>query len=181
MNILSDNNLTTNEQFKFSSTGLQVVGHPTFEQWQETGQYLKYVESAIQWWIGDWLNYGDIRWGDMYTQAIEESDYAKGTLQNIKYVTGKIESSQRNENLSYSHHVEVASLDPPLQSELLNLAEEDILTVRELRQKVKKAKGDDEPSGANYLRLTSQVISSLDVLMENYPSGIDAIRLYLDK
>ena len=48
----------------------------------------------------------------MYSQALEATEYEEGTLRNDKFISGKFELSRRRENLSHSHHAEVASLEP---------------------------------------------------------------------
>jgi len=63
----------------------------------------------MQWWLGDWLNYGERQYGEMYSQAIEEVNLDYGTLRNFKYVSSRIELSRRRDKLSWFHHREVAA------------------------------------------------------------------------
>jgi N6-adenosine-specific RNA methylase IME4 len=74
----------------------------------------------------------------MYDDIAEETGMDKQYLRDIKYVSGNIESSLRNENLSFSHHKEVASLPSEKQTEFLNKAVEEKLSVRELREEIRK-------------------------------------------
>jgi len=55
-----------------------------------------------------------------------------------KFVASKIEFSRRREKLSWSHHYEVAALEPAQQDELLDQAEAERLSMRQLRQAVKE-------------------------------------------
>lgn len=165
-----------NEKFQFSPTGLAIKGQPTFEEWELCGNQLKYVEKAVRWWIGDWLNYGERRWGQMYSQALDATDFAQGTLQNMKYVTGKIESSRRNEDVSFSHHLEVASLPPIEQDAWLDKAAKEKLPVRELRQQI-KASRNGEP---DYTFMVQNIINGLDTLAELYPPGVEVIKQHLE-
>ena len=48
----------------------------------------------------------------MYDDIAEETGYETKALRNIKYVADNVELSRRKDNLSFSHHVEVASLPP---------------------------------------------------------------------
>ena len=48
---------------------------------------------------GDWLNYGERRYGEMYAQAVGDTGYENKTLQNAKYVAGVYELSLRSDNL----------------------------------------------------------------------------------
>ena len=48
----------------------------------------------------------------MYDDIADETGYDKQALRDIKYVAQNVELSLRNDNLSFSHHKEVASLPP---------------------------------------------------------------------
>jgi hypothetical protein len=48
----------------------------------------------------------------MYSQALEATEYEYGTIANDKFISSKFEFSRRRENLSHSHHAEVASMEP---------------------------------------------------------------------
>ena len=66
---------------------------------------------------------------------------AYGTLANYKYVCAKIPFSRRREQVSFSHHKEVASLTPDLQSYWLDLAADEDLSTLALRGRIELAKG----------------------------------------
>jgi len=55
-----------------------------------------------------------------------------------KSVSERVDSSLRNEHLSYNHHIEVAKLSEDKQVEFLSRASEEKLSVRELRQEIRK-------------------------------------------
>lgn len=172
--------LIQNEQFRFMPTGLVVMGEPDFATWEQLGQQLHYIEGAVHWWIGDWENYGEGRWGEMYSQALEETGFAYQTLANDKWIAGQIEFSRRRENLTFSHHAEVAPLPPDAQQCWLDRAENEDLSVRELRQGIKL-----NPSGIQ--ALPDSVIQDLpesvalysgdfrDVLLDIEPDSVDVI------
>lgn len=126
--------------FKFGKNGLQAVGEPSFDNWQECGEFIKKAEGAVQFWLGDWIKYGEGHYGEMYTQALEDTGYEYKTLVNDKYVASKIESSRRRDNLSFSHHAEVADLPPADQDKMLDIAEKDNLKRGEFRKVVREYK-----------------------------------------
>lgn len=126
--------------FQLQRNGLVVSGEPTFEEWQTAGEFLRQCEGAVHWWIGDWLNYGERRYGEMYAQAIEATGYNYGTLANDKWVASQIEFSRRRENLPFSHHAEVAPLSPKEQDEFLAIAETEQLSSRDLRKRIASPK-----------------------------------------
>lgn len=109
----------------------------TFDEWQAIGNTLQQVSASLKWWIGDWLNYGEHRWGDMYTQAIEITGWEYQTLANAKSVCNKVDFYRRRENLKFSHHAEVASLESEVQTALLLQAEVEGWSVRRLREAIK--------------------------------------------
>jgi len=127
--------------FRFTPTGLLIDGDPTYDEWQGAGLFLSQALGAVHWWIGDWLNYGEARYGEMYAQALDDTRFDYGTLANDKWVAGRIESSRRHENLSFSHHQAVAKLETGEQDEWLAWAEGQQATRAELRKAI--SNGDD--------------------------------------
>lgn len=87
--------------------------------WSEVVRRLKNAEKSIQWWLGDALKFGERKYGEMYAQALEETDYAYGSLANMAYVAGRVDVSRRREDLSFAHHQAVAPLSPEEQEERL--------------------------------------------------------------
>lgn len=128
------------EKFKFTPTGLVVTGAPTFEDCQETYQILTNFGRRVHFWIGDLLNYVESRWGETYAQLMDETGLAYQTLANDKWVTSKVDISRRRENLHFSHHAEVAALEPPEQEKWLGQAEREEWTTGHLRQRIRTAK-----------------------------------------
>lgn len=114
-----------------------------FEDWLEFGNKLWTVHNAIQWAIGDWVEYGKTHYGEKYSQALDITRYTEGTLYNFGYVARNIETSRRRENLSWTHHAAVASLEPDAQDTLLDIAESQQMGRDELRDEVKRYKSPD--------------------------------------
>ncbi len=113
----------------------------TFIEWKEIGKFLKGIEGSVQFWIGDWLNFGKKKYEHgKYEEALQELGYELRSLQQFSWVSEKIESSRRLENLDYSHHMEVAPLLPEEQDKWLNKAEQEHLSIRELREQIKEAR-----------------------------------------
>ena len=124
--------------FRATTTGLVMTEDDVpYELWEAYGGAIRRVEGAVQWIIGDWLNYGERKYGEMYAQAVDETDYKKETLMNAKWVAGKIETSLRREVLTWSHHKEVAKLEPEEQEYWLNEAVEQGYGVRGLRDAIR--------------------------------------------
>jgi hypothetical protein len=132
---------TTEIGFQITVTGLQVQGKPTYEQWVEQGRELWYAKQSIQWCIGDWINYGEHVYGEKYSQAIDATDYSPQTLMNYAYTCRTIEPTARRENVSFSSHSEVASLDPLSRTQALDKLENKEWTREDVRLFKRERKG----------------------------------------
>jgi hypothetical protein len=142
--VIKENKDIVYSGFRLHKNGLNPVGNPTFEQWESVGEFIKKSGQSVQFWLGDWLNYGEARWGEKYSQALDATDYSLGTLQNVSWVANSVPSSRRHENLSFSHHQNVAQLEPEDQDKWLKKAEEEGWTVFEMRQNISTKKPKKE-------------------------------------
>jgi len=118
-------------------TGLTISGDMPYERWEFLGQKLREFEGSVMWWIGDWLNYGERTYGETYTQALDATDYAYQTLAQAARVSKALPICRRLQNLSWSHHQEVASLEPAEQDAILGKAAEHGMSQKELREFVR--------------------------------------------
>lgn len=123
---------------KLTSKGATFETGLSFEKWQAIGSTLRYLEKSVLFWIGDWINYGEKAYGEKYSQALEVTGYDQGTLQNAAWVCSNVEISRRREDVLFSHHVEVASLSPEKQDEMLDQTSQERLSVRELRKEIQE-------------------------------------------
>src|SRR5262245_17774119 len=81
----------------FTSTGLEIKQSLTFADWDRLGQRLRDIEGAVQWWIGDWLNYGERTYGETYKQAKAITRFEVQTLKNYAWVAKKFPPSLRKD------------------------------------------------------------------------------------
>ncbi len=119
--------------FTLSQTGLTVHGRPSFAEWEKCGTVLQQIEGTVQWWIGDWLNFGESAYGEKYRAALEVFGLAKQTLKNFAYVAGQIESSRRRDVVTFSLHAELAALPAAHQEAWLDRIEAEGLSRSALR------------------------------------------------
>lgn len=126
--------------------GLVLPQGLSFEQWSGTGETLSRIDGARQWWIGDWVNYGEARYGEKYAQALGEDAFDYGTLRNAAWVASQIEMSRRRDNLSFGHHQVVAPLEPSEQDEWLDQAIANKWSVHELRRQIRDASREYLPA-----------------------------------
>ncbi len=115
-----------------------------YEAWYEYGKGLKRVHGAIQWVIGDWLRFGERKYGEMYAQALELwPEYSYQSMADMVWVGDKFEFSERSENLGWSMHRIAASL--PDCGEVIQKAEAEDWTCAELRKVVAEANKPKTP------------------------------------
>jgi len=112
------------------------------------GETLIRIDSAIQWWIGDWLNAGERNYGEMYTQALDETEYSYSTLRDYKWVATNIELSLRNDNVPFWVHRTIAPLLPEKQAEAIRQAAAEKWTVREAKSKVRQLQYEGKNPGS---------------------------------
>jgi hypothetical protein len=131
------NEIVNFDGVQFKKDKLIIKEGMDFKTWEKLGHALKSMQGSIQWWLGDWLNYGEKHYGETYTQAIEITGYEYDTLAQFKSVSSRVESCSREQNLSFSHHKAVAPLEPEEQKEYLDIAEKENLSVSKLRDRIK--------------------------------------------
>lgn len=130
---------------QLSQTGIANIGELDESDLDSLGNLLFAVDDAVQWWIGDWLNRMPRAWGTTYEAVAERTGRDVATLYNYANVSRKIDFSLRNENLSFSHHMAVAMLAHQEQRYWLELAEREGLSVRKLREAIKKNDAPEDP------------------------------------
>ena len=107
--------------------------------------------------VGDWLNYGDAEYGEMYAQAAATTGLEYASLDHCKVVANSIEFGRRRPNLTWSHHHEVAGLEPDEQDLWLERAEANGWTVKELRASIKGTKPKPLPIHTPLLRFSQNL------------------------
>src|SRR3990167_9205219 len=128
------------ENCQITKTGLKFSERLSFEQWQEVGKQLQKIHGSIQWWIGDWLRFGERKYGETYSQAIEETGLDYDTLATYKRVAENMDFTRRRVNLSWSAHQEICSAPENKRDGLLDKADKENLSSRKLRELVKEYK-----------------------------------------
>ncbi len=101
----------------------------------------KRVETQIQWAWGDWLLQGEaggMKQKQLKEEALGISGYEWGTLKNFKSISSRFPTSRRRDDLTWSHHSLIASLDDKTQDRLLDRAIEEKLSHGKLKAEVKR-------------------------------------------
>jgi hypothetical protein len=123
-----------------SSTAL-VIDRPdlSFEKYTALGVLLGKVGSAVKFWVGDWLLYGEALYGERAAEASEALNLSAEGRQDCIRVALAIPRSRRRPSLSWWHHRQVAArwLTLSQREQLLDAAEREGLTTRELEARVR--------------------------------------------
>jgi hypothetical protein len=120
------------------------------DEWSAVGRRFGEIGRCSQWWLGDWIHYGNARFGERYSRAVKLTGYDAQSLMNMVYVASRFEIYRRRENLSWSHHAALAALDVAEQEQWLSRASADKLSVADLRvelRSARRARGELEGAG----------------------------------
>lgn len=118
-------------------------------EWTAVGRRLGAMGRCGQWGIGDWIRYGNAKFGERYTRAARITGYDVQTLMNMVYVASRFEISRRREILSWSHHETLASLEPDEQDRWLDRAAGERLSISDLRVELRNARRNPKPEAAD--------------------------------
>lgn len=111
-----------------------------FDRYEAVGRWLGTLRDATAWWLGDWLIFGEGVYGEKYAQAVEATGRSKQTLKNYLWVASNVPASRRRDDLSWSHHAEVASLEPKQQRSWLTRAAREGWSIEEMRGQMRDPK-----------------------------------------
>jgi hypothetical protein len=119
-----------------TSVGLTFATDLQFDEWMSLMETLTRMETAFQFAIGDALIWGEARYGERYSQAMEATGLTYQALANMVWVARKVPIQNRKEGLSWTHHRVVASVEPDDQPGLLNMALEQGLSATGLQEHI---------------------------------------------
>lgn len=132
------------EQAVAGRTALCLPPDLSIENWSRIGSELVTVSDASAWWIGDWLVFGEERYGDRYRRAMADTSLNYQTLRNYAWVARRFEPSRRREKLTFQHHVEVAARSVEEQDHWLDLAVKLSWSRNQLRRELRNSESADD-------------------------------------
>lgn len=126
-----------------TSLALNLPKTMSFDDWSALGLKLASTQRVLNWWIGDWWAAGHHRYGER-ARVAAEGIFGREfqTLMNAASVCRAFETSRRREALSYTHHAEVAALPTDRADALLDKAQAENLSARDMRRAAMVAKLD---------------------------------------
>jgi hypothetical protein len=110
-----------------------------YEKFEALGGLIGTVGSAAKWWTGDFLMYAEHLYGELAAQASESLNLSEAGRQDCVRVALAIPRSKRRPGLSWWIHRQVAAkwITPSMRDDLLDRAEREKLTTRQLEAVVK--------------------------------------------
>ncbi|MCX8494911.1 MAG: hypothetical protein ORN51_01855 [Akkermansiaceae bacterium] len=158
---------TNNSKFVITPTGIQFKEELSYDEWMQMANDLGKAGRSIGFVIGDWINYGESRWREKYDEALKATRLSRQTLKDYAYVSRKVESSLRQDDLDFSIHAVVAKLKTNDEKQhWLSMAEKHDLSVRRLRKSInfgrlateEEVQGDPADRGyVTYLALLNRI------------------------
>ncbi|HEX4304588.1 MAG TPA: hypothetical protein VHZ54_00990 [Solirubrobacterales bacterium] len=115
--------------------------------WIAAGRRLGAIGRCSQWWVGDWIRYGNVKWGEKYVEAARVTGYDVATLRNMAWVASRFDLSLRSDSLTWSHHVLLAPLETGEQRYWLEQARNERLSVADLRLELKRLRSTADLEG----------------------------------
>lgn len=132
-------------------TSMELPPDISYEDYEQVLHIVCGVNTATTWWIADALRFGEKAFrDDVYAQAAAYTGLSEHTLETYASVANRVPPERRVAGLRFSHHQEVAPLEPAAQKRWLKAAERNCWTKEELRQEIRAEKiGDQEiqPAG----------------------------------
>lgn len=143
-------------------------------QWRDLGQFFGKLNRRVNWYIGDWINWGEDNLvirdddgnvvasgeeavvqvgvestvGDRYDDAQQITGLDHGTLMNVSSICRRVARERRRKELGFWIHAEVASLSPEDQIEWLARAIDEGWNRATLRDAIREAKNPTSPEDA---------------------------------
>ena len=130
-----------------SEQGVQILGDIDITEYVEAVSNITKLTNACSFALGDLIAYGEDHpdWGEMYTQALDETDLSYSTLAHRVRVSRAYPPEDRVEGLSWSHHREALAIkDPTERLEALASAKLTGISDLGLREEIVSARGPKE-------------------------------------
>jgi hypothetical protein len=128
-------------------TGMHLDPLMPLDCWKALGAKIAIYADATSWWLGDWLAFGQMKYGRRYKEGIALTGLEYQTLRNYAVVARRFELSRRRDNLSFQHHAEVCALPDDDQEFWLDTSAEYRWSKAELRRRLRAAATAHVPTG----------------------------------
>lgn len=147
---------------KTSAVGLRIRIGISREQWAEMGRRIVGIGNAYQWWLAEWMIFGDSNFENAYEDAERITGLERQTLYNIASVAGRIDYFRIRRTLSFKHHSVVAPLDDEEQDTWLARAEAEGLSTIALQDAIREERGGQAPRQLKAAGVTVRITAAPD-------------------
>src|SRR5690349_5638940 len=89
---------------QWSRTTLSLPEQMTLDEWLGVGATLREIEGSVQWWVGDWLLYGEEVFVEKLAKAAELTGYSTDRLKEARRVAAAFPPKERSDNLGWTHY-----------------------------------------------------------------------------
>jgi hypothetical protein len=172
--------------------GFSFPSSMTYDEYVEEGKRIKLIYAAAPWMVADWLNFGEAKYGEMYTQAEEIFNLSYSRLTKLKQVGHIFIASRRRPALYAEHHIAVMGIKSiEVQEKILDKAEKRRWNTRQIREfasrikKLSKITGEEDAFSSlenSYKRrfnisgkkekIREQIYQKIDRLIDNAPDDV---------
>lgn len=122
-------------------TGLRLLDeNMTLEELEAIGRWLGRVRTITNFALGDWWNFGEAVHGEAFAQVMEATGVSYDTMNRYARVCRSIVPSRRRADLTFTHHMEVAPLDPQQQEFWLTRSAAESLSSGDLRRMLRESR-----------------------------------------
>lgn len=152
----------------------------SFDQYQAIGRTFQQIQHSLSWWMGDWMNYGEQKFGDIAAQAVEDTGKSIETLLKWKAVAFRVSRQIRRKELGWTHHFYVAYVPEEYRGPLLDMAVNLDLASRQLKEVVKLA-GDDADDPNRFVIIDQFLLAYDNYMAEQGPMDMDTFLAMLNR
>lgn len=116
-----------------------------FDHYESLGRFLGTMKRWTSWALGDWLNFGEGVYGELFAQAVAATGLNEQTLLHYQFVCKNVPAGRRQPTVAFGAHALVARMEPREQSFWLKKAARKEWGERELRDAIKAKRLDTPP------------------------------------
>lgn len=181
---------TPDQPFVFNKYHLAI--HPTagIEQWLKVGTILQGINVGYQWWVGDWLAFGEAKFADKVEQGMQLTGRTENTLRQWAWTAKRFAPEERTHDVSFGHYHTTASVKnkaPDVAMKLLANAETKGLPVSLVRKQVAEYQSRHDPDYGRYHanapsaedRGLTPAIALMQVLQDYFPDVTEETALII--
>jgi N6-adenosine-specific RNA methylase IME4 len=130
--------IAASKPYELTPTGIIWHRKATPEEWTDLINWLNVAQSAVHWWVGDALLYGDEHLKQIADQVVDASKWEESTVRVYKSVCARVPPANRHEKVPFGHYVNgIAALPVEKQTEWVYRVAEDSLSQAQMRTELR--------------------------------------------